>query len=101
MDINSTTEKLCQRMTRHRRDYISYLNNRNPPKHYPNSMKSFDDFGVENCKMVLIEECPRQNRKQLEKRDGEYIENEKSRLNRCIVGRTKKRILRCDKRASP
>ena len=57
-------------------------------------MKSCDEFGVENCIMVLIEECPRQNRKQLEKRDGEYIENEKSRLNRCIVGRTKKK--NCD-----
>ena len=57
-------------MARHRRDYRSYLNNRNPPKHYPNSLKSFDEFGVENCKMVLIEECPRQNRQQLEKRDG-------------------------------
>ena len=50
-------------------------------------MKSFDEFGVENCKMFLIEECPYQNRKQLEK-EGEYIENEKSRLNRCIVGGT-------------
>ena len=36
-------------------------------------MKSFDEFGVENCKMFLIEECPYQNRKQLEK-EGEYIE---------------------------
>ena len=50
-------------------------------------MKSFDEFGVENCKMFLIEECPYQNRKQLEK-EGEYIENDKSRLNRCIVGGT-------------
>ena len=51
-------------------------------------MKSFDEFGVENCKMVLIEECPCQNSKQLDKREGEYIENDKSRLNICIVGRT-------------
>ena len=58
------------------------------PKHYPNSMKSLDEFGVENCRMVLIEECPCQNRKQLENIEGEYIENDKSRLNRCIVGRT-------------
>ena len=35
------------------------------PKHQPNSMKSLDEFGVENCRMVLIEECPCQNRKQL------------------------------------
>ena len=89
--IHSTTERLCQRIARHRRYYKSYLNNRNPPKHYPNSMKSFDEFGAENCKMFLIEECPRKNRKQLKKKkDGEYVENEKNRLNRCIVGRTKK-----------
>ena len=50
-------------MARHRRNYKSYLNNRNPPKHYPNSMKSFDEFGVENRKIVLIEEYPCQNRK--------------------------------------
>ena len=31
-------------------------------------MKSFDEFGVENCKRVLIEECPCQNRKQPEKK---------------------------------
>ena len=60
-------------MARHRRDYKSYLNNRNSPKHYPNSMKSFDEFGVENRKIVLIEEYPCQNRKQPEKKEGEYI----------------------------
>ena len=49
-------------MARHRRNYKSYLNNRNTPKHYPNSMKSFDEFGVENRKIVLIEEYPCQNR---------------------------------------
>ena len=75
-------------MARHRRNYKSYLNNRNPPKHYPNSMKSFDEFGVENCKMVLMEERPCQNRKQFERREGEYIENDKNYLNKCIVGRT-------------
>ena len=51
-------------------------------------MKSFDEFSVQNCKTILIEEYPCQNRKQLEKKEGEYIENDKSRLNRCIVGRT-------------
>ena len=83
----SNTEKLSQRMEKHRK-YKSYLNNRIPPKHFPLSMKSFDEFGVENCKMVLIEECPCQNSKQLDKREGEYIENDKSRLNISIVGRT-------------
>ena len=77
-------------MARHRRDYKSDLNNRNSPKHYPNSMKSFDEFGVENRKIVLIEEYPCQNRKQPEKKEGEYIENDKNCLSKCIVGRTRK-----------
>ena len=68
--------------------YIN-LNNRNHQKHHANSMKLFEESGVENCKIVLIEEYPCQNRKQLEKRDGEYIGNDKSRLNRCIAGRTR------------
>ena len=55
-------------MARHRRDYKSYLNNTNPQKHYPNSTKSFDEFGVENRKIVLIEEYPCQNRKQPERK---------------------------------
>ena len=52
-------------------------------------MKSFDEFGLENCKLVLIAEYPCQNRKQLEKKEGGYIiENDKNGLNRCIAGRT-------------
>ena len=77
-------------MARHRRDYKSYLNNRNPPKHYPNSVKSFDEFGVENRKIILIEEYPCQNRKQPEKKEGEYIENDKNCLSKCIVGGSRK-----------
>ena len=76
-------------MARHRRDYKSYLYTQyKSPKHHINSMKSFDEFGVENCKMVLMEERPCQNRKQLKNREGEYIENDKSRLSGCFVGRT-------------
>ena len=52
-------------------------------------MKSFDEFGLENCKLVLIAEYPCQNRKQLEKKEGGYIiENDQNGLNRCIAGRT-------------
>ena len=51
-------------------------------------MKSFDEFDVENRKIVLIEEYPCQNRKQPEKKEGEYNENDKNGLNRCIAGRT-------------
>ena len=36
-------------------------------------MKPFNEFGVENRKIALIEEYPCQNRKQPEKKEGEYI----------------------------
>ena len=45
-----------------------YMNNINPEKHRPNSTKLFYEFGVENRKIVLIEEYPCQNRKQHEKK---------------------------------
>ena len=53
-------------------------------------MKSFDEFDVENRKIVLIEEYPCQNRKQPEKKEGEYNENDKNCLSKCIAGRTRK-----------
>ena len=52
-------------------------------------MKSFDEFCVENCEIILIEEYPCQHKKQPEKKEGEYIGNDKRRLNRCIAGRTR------------
>ena len=67
-----------------------YVNNTNPQKRHPLSMKSFDEFGVENRKIVLIGEYPCQNRSQPEKKEGEYIENDKNCLSKCIVGRTRK-----------
>ena len=53
-------------------------------------MKSFDEFDDENRTIVLIEEYPCQNRKQPEKKEGEYIESDKNGLSKCIVGRTRK-----------
>ena len=53
-------------------------------------MKLFDEFDVENRKIVLIEEYPCQNRKQPEKKEGEYIEHDKNCLSKCIVGGSRK-----------
>ena len=65
MDTNSTTESLSRKMARHKRNCKSYLYTQcKPPK------KSFDEFCVENCKIILIEEYQCQNKKQLEKREG-------------------------------
>ena len=64
------------------------MNNTNSHKHHINSMKSFDEFGLENCKLILIAEYPCQSKKQPEKKEGGHIENDKNGLNRCIAGRT-------------
>ena len=99
MDINSTTEKLSQRMARHRRDCKSYLyklNQYKSPKAPSSLHESFDEFDIENRIIVLIEEYPCQNRKQPEKKEGEYNENDKNCPSKCIVGRTRKEY--CDAR---
>ena len=68
MDINSITEKLCQRIKKDRRIYKSYLQIiQNPHKYHPNSIKLLDKFGLENYKLVLIAEYPCQNKKQIER----------------------------------
>ena len=53
------------------------------PKRHLKPMESFDEFDVENRDIrVLIEEYPCQNRKQSEKKEGEYNENEKNCLSK-------------------
>ena len=88
--IGSTTETLSQRMARHRGDYQSYLNNTHPNKSYTNSVKLFDEYGVENCKIEWVEDYPCFSRKELEAREGYHILRDKSCLNRVVVGRTRK-----------
>ena len=61
--INATSipqlKKLSQGMARRRKNVnLIHKNSANPYKRHPLSMKSFVEFGVENCKVVLIKECP-------------------------------------------
>jgi len=54
--IGSTTEKyLSKRMDNHRRNYLYYKNNKDNNKGYISSYILFDKFGIENCKIELIE----------------------------------------------
>ena len=84
-------------MAKHRRDcrFSLYKQHKSPKtQSSPLSMKSFNEFGVENRKIAPIEEYPCHNRKQPEKKEGEYIENDKNCLSKCIIGRTRKEY--CD-----
>ena len=47
----------------------------------------FNEYGVENCKIELIEKYPCENRDELLKREGEHIKNNNC-VNRCVAGRT-------------
>ena len=77
-DINdvyygSTTQKLCRRFNFHKSDYI------NKKKAISSSSIIFDKYGLENCKIILIEEFDYINKEDLCKKEAEYILN-----NKCV-----------------
>ena len=85
--IGSTTEKLSQRMTRHRSDYRRHLDGRRLYK--ISVFDLFDEFGIENCKIELIEYCKCDSKDELIRREGEIIKNSDC-VNKQIAGRTQK-----------
>jgi len=85
--IGSTTEKLSQRMVRHRACYKMWKAGKRSGN--MSSFILFEKYGVENCKIELITEFPRENKIQLEREEGRYIKGETC-VNKCVAGRTKK-----------
>ena len=85
--IGSTTEGLSLRMTRHRDDYRKWKNGNR--ERVCSIASLFDEFGVENCKIELVEDFPCENREQLRKREGYHIQNTEC-INKNIAGRTLK-----------
>ena len=84
--IGSTTEPLSKRMERHRRLYQRY---KETGKVDTRCCSLFDEYGVENCKILLLEDYPCKTKEELLRREGEYIKNNEC-LNRCVAGRTAK-----------
>ena len=84
--IGSTCESLSQRMARHREKYQQYL--RTGKKH-TNIVLLFDEFGVENCKIELIENYPSDSKSILQKQEGHHIRNTDC-VNKKMEGRTRK-----------
>ena len=83
--IGSTVEELSKRMTKHRDSYKHYLHNNG---NLTTAFHLFNEFGIENCKIELLEMYPCQNRTELEAREGYHIRNTIC-VNRKIMGRTK------------
>ena len=84
--IGSTCESLSQRMARHRNDYKA---NQRIKSKITNSFKLFDEYGLDNCKIELVENHPCGNIEELRRREGFYIK-EFDCVNKNIAGRTDK-----------
>ena len=80
--IGSTTQKLCERMAQHRSKHRNEC---------PVALvyKAFNEHGVENFFIELVEKCPCNDKDELRKKEGEYIRALKPVLNKNIAGRTK------------
>ena len=84
--IGSTCESLSQRMARHRQKYTTYLKGN---IEHTRSFYLFDEFGVENCKIEWVEDYPCNNKQELLKREGYYIQNTEC-VNKKVAGRSRK-----------
>ncbi len=79
--VGSTIKTLSQRMSNHRAAYKN--------KRFVSSHTIFDKYGMENCKILLLENYPCNSRDELNKREGEYI-NQLVCVNKLVAGRNKK-----------
>ena len=75
------------RMCGHRRHYTSF--NKGTPTSNIYVFALFDEFGVENCKIELVEEYPCNSKSELEKREHYHIQLNTC-VNKLIAGRSGK-----------
>ena len=82
----STIEQLCKRIGKHRGHYKEYKKGN---EHRVTVYDVFDEFGVENCKIELVELYPCSSITELRRREGEVIRDNEC-VNKIIAGRTNK-----------
>lgn len=85
--IGSTCEGLSTRMARHRYMFNQHI--KRGKESYRCVNKLFEKFGVENCKMLWIEDYPCNSKKELRAREGFYQQSIDC-INKKIEGRTDK-----------
>ena len=84
--IGSTCEDLSQRMARHRHNYSSYQRNKCK---FTTSLRLFEEYGLDNYKIELIETFPCENTEELRRREG-YVIKKFDCVNKTIAGRADK-----------
>jgi hypothetical protein len=82
--IGSTANRyLCNRLSKHTYDFRRWNGE------YPNHITSFKILKYDDCKIILIEDYPCENKYQLEARERYHIENNKC-VNKQVPTRTQK-----------
>ena len=85
--IGSTTKQyVSQRMDEHRRKFRDWKLGK---YNYTSSFQLFEEFGVDNCIIELIELYPCESRDELNMKEGEHIKNNVC-VNKNVAGRTVK-----------
>jgi hypothetical protein len=83
--IGSTIQSLAMRMGEHRKHYRKYKTEK---YHYVSSFALFDKFGLENCKILLLESFPCNSKEELMAREGYHVRTMKC-VNKRVPGRTR------------
>jgi len=84
--IGSTTQTLKERLSKHKANYKIYIN-----KGIGSCFTSFEIVKFDDCIIQLIKDVKCENRKELERIEGQYILEYHDRiLNKNVAGRTKK-----------
>ena len=81
--VGSTIQKLCERLSGHRNNYKLYLQGKT------RFITSFDIIKNDNYEIILIDECPCNNKEQLLREERKYIESIEC-INKIIPTRTEK-----------
>ncbi len=81
----STIQPLSKRMGQHREKYHKY---KNDDFSYITVFSLFDKYGLENCKIELVENYECKSKEELHQREAYYIKNNDC-VNKFIPGRTK------------
>ena len=83
----STTEKLHNRFSKHKNMYKQYLAGKREENKTTTACAMFEEFGMENCKIELVENYPCNSKEELNAREGFYIQNNEC-VNKLVAGRT-------------
>ena len=93
MYIGSTCQSLSKRLSKHKASYKTWKDGK---RSKTTSFDLFEEFGIENCKIELIENYECNCKDELQKKEGDHIKNNDC-VNKIIVGRTKKEYKEANK----